>query len=440
MGEDKNHKGSFFRQSGWLMVANIVGGALNWGVHFLQKALPPNLKAIEYGDFGVFLSVAMVIPTMSFQMVMAHQTALALATNRQRELTRLIRRLLVGSLAVWALASIIVLMCQQRILEHWQVQSPVGLWVTLVVVLFSIWMPLFWGLLQGEQSFFSLGWSMMANGGGRLLVGLACVFGLLAYAHNGSISLPGGSYAAAMMVGAALGMIIATVMAALKTRPLWQGPSAPFAWRALAAEAIPPMLGFAAFQFLFTADQMFVKSYYSEEEAGYYFGAGTLSRALMWAVGPLAAVMFPRIVHSKAKAEKTNLVTLVLAGTALLAGVGAIGLTVLGPYIVPIVYSPKFVHDTVRVLPWYAGAMVPLSVANVLLSNLLAKSSFKVVAPVFLLAIVYGFALKFYHTSDPVSILQILCVANLLLLLICGFFSWLDKKVEAPAGEAQFQA
>src|SRR5881394_1070929 len=109
MGTDKDHKGSFFRQSGWLMVANIAGGALNWGVHFLQKALPGSLQAKEYGDFGVFLSVAMVIPTMSFQMVMAHQTALALATNRQRELTRLIRRLLVGSLVVWILASIVVL-------------------------------------------------------------------------------------------------------------------------------------------------------------------------------------------------------------------------------------------------------------------------------------------------------------------------------------------
>ena len=75
--KDKEAKGSFFRQSGWLMVANIAGGALNWGMHFLQKALPESIKASEYGAFGVFLSVAMVIPTMSLQMVMAHQTALA---------------------------------------------------------------------------------------------------------------------------------------------------------------------------------------------------------------------------------------------------------------------------------------------------------------------------------------------------------------------------
>jgi len=342
-------------------------------------------------------------------------------------------------LAVCLVVSSVVLLFQNRILAHWKIESPAGLWITLGVVLFSIWMPLFWGLLQGEQSFFSLGWSMMLNGAGRLFFGLACVFGLLVYTGHGSKSLPGGSYAAAMMVGVVMGMVIATALAAWKARQLWQGTSAPFAWRALAREAVPPMLGFAAFQFLFTADQMFVKAYYSETVAGYYFGAGTLSRALMWLVGPLASVMFPRIVHSKAKSEKTDLVKLVVIGTALLAGVGAIGLSLLGPFIAPIIY-PTFASQTVRLLPWYAGAMVPLAVANVLLSNLLAKSSFRVVAPVFALAIGYGFALTRFHTpDDPASILRILAVANLLLLIICGFFSWCDQKVSSLKSELQVQ-
>ena len=30
----------FFRQSGWLMVANIAGGAMTWGVHFLSNPFP----------------------------------------------------------------------------------------------------------------------------------------------------------------------------------------------------------------------------------------------------------------------------------------------------------------------------------------------------------------------------------------------------------------
>ena len=61
------HRGTFFRQSGWLMIANIAGGALMWAVHFLSKKIGPQ----EYGVFGAFLSVVMCIPGMPLQMVMA---------------------------------------------------------------------------------------------------------------------------------------------------------------------------------------------------------------------------------------------------------------------------------------------------------------------------------------------------------------------------------
>lgn len=407
------------------MIANIAGGLLNYGMHFLQKGVPAAVREKEYGIFGVFLSVAMVIPTMSLQMVMAHQTALALATNRERELRRLIRRLTLGAFGVWALAALIVLLFQSQILTRWGINNPAGLWVTLVAVLFSIWMPMFWGILQGQQNFFPLGWSMISNGAGRLVLGVVVV---LVLAHQGARLL--GSYAAGMMVGVASGMAIASLLAVWHSRSLWHGPSAPFAWRVLAAEAVPPLLGLAAFQFLFTADQMFVKVYFPDD-AGRYFSAGTMSRALIWLVGPLASVMFPRLVHSATKAEKSNLMNVVLAGTAVLAVVGSVGLIVVGPWIVPLIYQPDFVPLVRSVLPWYAVAMIPLALANVLLSNLLAKSAFKIVVPLCLLAAAYGWALTHFHKS-PVMILQTLGVANLILLALCAAFTWAGKgKVSA---------
>ncbi len=80
--------------------------------------------------------------------------------------------------------------------------------------------------------------------------------------------------------------------------------------------------------FMFTADTMFVKAYFPDDDAGFYIGAGTLSRALLWLVLPLAAVMFPKIVHSAARSEKSNLLGMVLLGTGVLAATGALGLTV----------------------------------------------------------------------------------------------------------------
>ena len=124
---------------------------------------------------------------------------------------------------------------------------------------------------------------------------------------------------------------------------------------------------------------MFVRAYFPEAQVGFYGSAGTLSRALMWLVLPLATVMFPRIVHSSAKAEKTNILGLVLAGTAVLSIVGAVAVSLLGPIVVRIVNGRQYVAVASSLLPWYAAAMVPLSLAIVLISALFARSCFRVV-------------------------------------------------------------
>ena len=103
------------------------------------------------------------------------------------------------------------------------------------------------------------------------------------------------------------------------------------------------MLGFGACQFLFTTDTMYAKAFFSGDEMASYVAAGTLSRGLLWVVLPLAAVMFPKIVHASAKSEKSNLLGIVLLGTAVLAICGAAGLCIVGPLVVKLVYKPEYV-------------------------------------------------------------------------------------------------
>jgi len=74
-------------------------------------------------------------------------------------------------------------------------------------------------------------------------------------------------------------------------------------------------------------------------------------------------------------------------------------------------------------LPWYAWAMVPLTLANVLINNLLARSSFRIVPALVALAVVYAFALTRFHDS-LVTVVKTLGVFNLLLLGVCAWFTW----------------
>ncbi len=395
---EARHHIAFFRQSGWLMIANVGSGAMMYAVHLLNKKIPPE----QYGIFGVLLAVAMFVPNLPLQMVFAQQTAQALAMDRRRELAGMIRLAWLGTFGLCLLLGIGTFIWQKDILTGWQINNPADLWITVLVVLFSFWLPMFWGVLQGQQDFLWLGWSNILNGVGRLGVASFLVLAL-------------GAYAGGMMLGVLLGLAVGVGIAVWQTRSLWWLSAQPFDWRSLLKQITPLMLGFGAVQFLFTADTMFVKAYFSGDDAAFYVSAGTLSRALMWLVVPLATVMFPKIVHSVARSEKSNLLGVVLLGTGLLAVGGALGLTILGPWIIRLIYSKDYVSVAAAVLPWYAWAMVPLSLAYALINNLLARSQFRIVPVLLLLAVAYGVALTRFHDTQ-ITVLKTLGVFNLLLL------------------------
>ena len=407
------HHAAFFRQSGWLMIANVGSGMMMYAVHLLNKKIPPE----QYGVFGVLLAVAMFVPSMPLQMVFAQQTAQALATDRKRELAGMIRLAWLGTFGLCLLLALGTFIWQKDILAGWQITNPADLWITVLVVLFSFWLPMFWGVLQGQQNFLWFGWTYIFNGVGRLGIASFLVLAL-------------GACAGGMMLGVLLGLAAGVGVAVWQTRSLWLLPAQPFDWRNLLKQIVPLLLGFAAVQFFFTADTMFVKAYFSGDDAAFYVSAGTLSRGLMWLVVPLATVMFPKIVHSVARSEKSSLLGVVLLGTAVLAAGGAVGLTILGPWVVKLAYSKQYVSVAAAVLPWYAWAMVPLSLAYALVNNLMARSQFGVVPVLWLLAAAYGVALTQFHDT-LITVLKTLGIFNLLLLGVCAWFNFHGSKSKA---------
>ena len=384
-------------------------------MHFLSKA--KSLPEAEYGQFVAFLSVAMFIPALPLQMVLAQQTARAVALHREHELSGLIRAAWAGTFVVWLVGALVVLMFQGAILAEWKISNPMALWLTLPVLLFTIWVPMFYGVLQGQQNFLWLGWSMMMQGVGRLGIAAFAVLVL----QCGAVG---------MVMGILGGLALSLVLAIWPTRSLWLETPQAFEWRSLLRQIIPLILGFGVYQFLLTADTMFVRACFSEKTSAFYGSAGTLARASMWLVGPLATVMFPKLVHAKAKAEKTDLVGVVLIGTAVLSAGGAMGLWILGPWVVKFMFKPSYVEAATVLLPWYAWAVVPLCVANVLLFNLLAHSLFKVVPALCVLAVAYAVALTQFH-GTPVTVIKTLGTCNVLLLAICAWYTWDAKRSKA---------
>jgi O-antigen/teichoic acid export membrane protein len=258
-----------------------------------------------------------------------------------------------------------------------------------------------------------LGWSTILGGVGRFA---GAVFLVLALSLG----------SAGMMAGALMGVGLSAAVAIWRTRDLWSLAAERFDGKNLLRQVLPLVFGFGACQFMFTSDTMFAKAYFSDDEIAPYVAAGTLSRALLWLVMPLAAVMFPKIVHASARSEKSNLFGIVVLGTAVLAICGGLGLWLVGPLAIKLVYKSTYL-GAATLIPWYAGAMVPLAMANVLVNDLLARARFGVVPWMVLLAAAYGFTLPAMLNHFPGRlevVLQTLGAFNLLLFLVCAWFAW----------------
>jgi O-antigen/teichoic acid export membrane protein len=281
--------------------------------------------------------------------------------------------------------------------------------VTVLLGLVTLWKPIFYGALQGKQNFLWMGWASMLSGLGRILA-VAVIVRLL------------GGRAAGMMTGALLGELVALSIGAWQSRRDWSGAGESVEWRRWLAKVIPLTLGFGAFQFMFMIDPIFIRSFFDQSQTGGYVAAGTLSRALVLFTGPLAAVMFPKIVRSLASSQETDMLKVTLLSTAVLAGVGAVFVAYMLPFGLRIFFKGAFVSG-IPLMPPFAASMAVLTVANVLINNLMARGRFQVVPWLLLVVGAYALTLLKFHRSIE-QVIYTLGAYSILLACSCLAFTW----------------
>ena len=169
-----------------------------------------------------------------------------------------------------------------------------------------------------------------------------------------------------------------------------------------------------------------VQSLFHRDETGAYAAAGMIGRGLYFFTIPLSAVMFPKIVRSKALAEKTDVVIYVLLCTALLGGSAALFCTLFPKFPLQLIYQKKYL-EIAWLVPWFCWSMLPLTLAAVLIHDLMARSHYRVVPYLLLVPAAYFTTLTFIH-SDFAHVVQVLGIFNLLLLGIAFLFNRLEKE------------
>src|SRR6516162_2615999 len=87
---EASHKSMFFRQSGWMMISAVAGGALMFAVQVFSKKF---LSDPEYSAFVALIQVTnwITIPALGLQMVFAQEAAAAISGHHEQQLAKTIR-------------------------------------------------------------------------------------------------------------------------------------------------------------------------------------------------------------------------------------------------------------------------------------------------------------------------------------------------------------
>lgn len=415
-------RGSFFRQGGWLVISTVVSGVAMWAVHLFSKH--PALAAGEYSVFTTMLQLLywMMIPSVGLGLVFTQQAASVVDEAGRLRLAGAVRAVCGGAFAVWLAASVALAFTQERLVHLLNLPSPAPLWVTLGSGLFLAWQPVWFGVLQGRQNFLWLGAAQMLNGFGRV-GGVAVMFLGLAAVH-----------ATGFVTGALLGLAVATALAMWLGRDLLRGPAEPLDWRPWLRDLLPQALGMGATMFFLSADMVFVQGRLAGAPGGTdgYGAAGTLARALVTFTAPLTAVMFPLLVRAGAQGKSSDVGRLTLLATLVMGAGGALALTLLSGFFLRLGFNPKFAAAA-PIVPWFAWAMVPLTLTNVLVAQLFARRDYAAAPWLALTAAGYAGGLWLWvPEAKPgmdalgafVRVTQIIGGFNLLLMAIAAFFTW----------------
>jgi len=427
----KAHKIEFFRQSGWMMIATTLGGFFMYAVHTPASRMPES----EYGVFTTLLQMMnlMLIPSLGLQTVFAQQAAAACSPQQERRLAYVVRGALALVSLLWLIMVVVVFLCRAQVLTKYQIINPLSLWLTVAVGLAMLWAPILQGVMQGRQNFLWLGWAQVLNGCARFS-GVLLLVGLLASDSSGA------------MLASLVGYGLAVGVAAWQSRMVWLAPGEPIVWGEWLGRVIPLTLGLGASQFMVAADQLLVQSIFDRNVTGIYGAAGTIGRALIVFTGPMMAVMFPKIVASAARSQRTNVLAQALGATALCGGAAALACTFFPELPLHIIYHNEKYWAIAPLVPWFAWSMLPLTMANVLVGNLLARGRFQAVPWLVLVAIGYGAALHFRAPAIKhaeqfeafTMVVRTLGVFSLLLLSVAAWFTWHQpSQPAAPSAQGQ---
>jgi O-antigen/teichoic acid export membrane protein len=323
-------------------VAVVVANALN---AVFQIALARILDPEEYSLLVALVVITLIaaVPPLAFQASVAREVAVALSEERPGVAGAAIRDTVRG-LVPWALGILALGALAYPVLAAAGRGDAGATFATAATISAALVIPAVWGGLQGARLFVVLGIAHLTFAATRLGAGLG-------------IGLAGGD-AAAVMGGVAGATAVTLVLTLLPLRGLWRAAARSGARRLATLPNAAAATGLTLLTALASVDVLVAKLAFPPATAGAYGVASVGARVLLLVPIGVTTVLFPRVATLRDRArERRHL----LAGLAVVAGLGAVATAILWVLADPIV-TKIFGEKYAAAVPWLG----PLSLAMAL--------------------------------------------------------------------------
>lgn len=405
------------------MAGTLLGAFCNAGFHMVVGR-PQVLPNAEYGALVAMLGIILVVstPMLALQNTLAHFISDLAQKGRREEIAPFFRHW--AAIFAGFSAAIVVGAWWARapLAAFWNVEPPLIV-ATFAVLAASLWMSLFYGLLQGMQAFGWLAGAPQVWGAARLVLGGAFTIFLSATA---------GAAIAAQGVGvlAVLGLCLWAV--AGMRLPRGAAATRPHGSYRYLGSALVCLVGYAM---LMNLDTTLAKHYFDAETAGLFAKAATIARTAVFLPVPIATALFPKVTSAGELSDDSWRLLVRALGYAGLIIAAVVGGCLLWPQLPwRILYGPMPAEAAAAAATLTRAmvlAMAPLTLAYLLLNFEMAQRRFFWCYGLIPCGIAYVGLVARFH-AQPLHVAYALGAANLLAT------AWLALGVVAQRRRSRF--
>ena len=391
----RQHSGGLY-----LFVATFLANVLGYGYQVVMaRLLRPEDYAVLTALFGI-----LILESISSQVIQSATAKLAAqyrARDEEPALHAFVRRWAVRVAGGAAAVGLLVVVLSGAIAGALELPA---LSVTLLGLTLFLGLVFTFGvgLLQGLARFVWMGSALVAQAGGRLLVGVALV--LTGLGVDGAFT------------GATAAIALSLMVVALPLVPLFRAARGstvkhelgPAETRFFALSAVV-LLGYAA---LTNIDAVLARSLLRPEDAGAYAGAITMGKIVLFAPIAIGFLLLERTARSHARGEDTDrALYLALAFVVATSGLVAAAYVVMPEFLVPIVVGSQY-PETAKIVSTYGVAALANALLNLWISYFIGRGEMRI-GILIAVAVVAELALLLTNATGPLAMARIVLVVAL---------------------------